>query len=215
MAVWARWQNLSSSAESVSLIPNLIFADNAASAVLGTKGVLGPVDGGKDGGVGIEVTPIVLKIKYRYLFAIPAFIAAFVLLALSVVGLVLAMWGKGTKRLGLHLRRVSPGRIFTAFLYPHQNPFQLGSKAWSQHLGVQVVDPSGEVFNTSEVMPPKPDLSPKPEDIVTESEHVDGDDHPMENERFLIYRGSERIPTPRIARKPLSPTARMSPGLGS
>jgi aspartate ammonia-lyase len=51
MAVWARWQNFSQSAETVSLIPNLIFTDNAASAVVGTKGVLGPMNAAPSGAV--------------------------------------------------------------------------------------------------------------------------------------------------------------------
>jgi len=116
IALWARWQKLSQFAETISLIPNLIFTNDAASAVVGTKGALGPMNVAPSNLVTILVTPTVPKIKCHYSFAIPAFIAAFALLALA--GIVLGVKGRRIERTRIHLRRVSPGRIFTAPPYP-------------------------------------------------------------------------------------------------
>jgi len=147
IALWARWQKLSESAETVSLISNLIFTNDAASAVVGTKGVLGPMNEAPSNLVPILVTPTVPKIKYHYPFAIPAFIAAFALLALSVAGIVLGVKGRRIERMRIHLRRVSPGRIFTAFLYPEPgvDTFILTSKEWSKEMSAKLIDLSSDV----------------------------------------------------------------------
>jgi hypothetical protein len=42
MAMWAKWQVLSSSTTTATLIPNFIFIDYTAAAVVRTKGSLGP-----------------------------------------------------------------------------------------------------------------------------------------------------------------------------
>jgi hypothetical protein len=214
MGMWARWQTLSQSAETVALIPNLIFTDNAASAVVGTKGVLGPMNAARANVVPIQVTPTIQKIKYHWPFAIPVFIVAFSLLILSVVGVVLAILGKGISILRVHLRHVSPGRIFTTFLYPEPDAFKLKGKEWSERLGTKVVDLSGDISKVAKAIPPETNLPPKTNLKITESEHPDSEDPSTENEGLLNNRGSERAQIPRIARKPLSPTARVSTASG-
>jgi len=181
IAVWARWQFLSQNAETVSLIPNLIFTDNSASAIVGTKGILGPMNVAKTNIAPIQVTPIVQKIRYHYPFAIPAFIVAFALLMLSVAGLVLAILGKRIERLRSHLWKVSPGRIFTAFMYPESDPFMLKSKEWSEKMGAQVVDLSSNVAKPAEASKPTLDLQGKIEHDVTESQRLDEEAAEVEN----------------------------------
>ncbi len=223
MAVWALWQNLSKSAEKVSLIPNLIFTDNAASAVVGTKGILGPQNAALSNLVPMLVTPTIQKIKYRYPFAIPAFIAAFVLLVLSVAALVLRIRGQTIEKLRIHLRRVSPGRIFTAFIYPEENGatlssvFLFTSKEWSQRMGAKVVDLSsdGDVEKPAVADPAeKTDLPPKPALNVTESEHGNSENFEREpaaeNEGDSNGNGVEQVQEHKIPRKNVSPTARIS-----
>lgn len=187
MAIWAQWQNLSENADTVSKIPNLIFTDNAASAVVGTKGVLGSMNAAKTNVAPIQVTPMVQKIRYHYPFAIPAFIAAFVLLALSVAGLVLAVLGKRIERLRHHLGRVSPGRIFTAFMNPESDIFVLKSGEWSEKMGAEVVDLSSNGVKPTVASKPTMDLQPKVDHDVTESEQLDeeatrGDNAEVEND---------------------------------
>ena len=124
--------------------------------------------------VPILVTPTVQKIRYHYPFAIPAFVAAFALLVLSVVGLVLAILGRGVERMRIHLRRVSPGRIFTAFLYPEEDvaaKFMLKSKEWSTRMSAKVVDLSSDVEKPAMPVPSVKDVPPKVDLNVTESEH--------------------------------------------
>lgn len=70
--MWARLQNLSSSTSTAASIPNLIFTDYAAAAVVGTKGVLGPGHAVSSNSVAIDVTLMKRSIRYHWLFAIPA-----------------------------------------------------------------------------------------------------------------------------------------------
>src|SRR4051812_18589122 len=170
MAMWAKWQSLSKSAETVAMIPNLIFTDNAASAVVGTKGILGPMNAAHSNVVPMKVTPMVQKIRYHLPFAIPAFILAFCLLTLSLAALILAILGNGTSKLSLHLRHLSPGRIFTSFLYPEADAFDMKSKDWSQRMGAKVVDFSRHGSVPPEGMTVNVNLPPKTDVIVTDSE---------------------------------------------
>jgi hypothetical protein len=210
MAVWARWQELSQRAETVSLIPNLIFTDNAASAVVGTKGVLGHLNGGTTNIVPIVTTPTVQKIKYHWPFAIPALAAAFLLFVLSIVGIVLALSGKRIERLRAHLWRVSPGRIFTAFLYPEPDTFMLKSKEWSERMGAQIVDLSKEGEKASGTVMAGTHLPAKTDHHVTESEQVDEEEAEVENDDVVSRDSREQVRTSMIPRKPVSPNARMS-----
>jgi hypothetical protein len=101
-------------------------------------------------------------------------VAAFALLVLSVTGFVLAIWGRGVERMRIHLRRVSPGRIFTAFLYPEEDlaaTFMLKSKEWSTRIGAKVVDISGDVEKPAVAVTAVTDMPPKAGLNVIESEH--------------------------------------------
>src|SRR4051794_24316254 len=57
MAMWTRWQDLTSNAKTAALIPNLIFTDVAAASIVGTKGVLGPGNNAQKNMVALPVTP--------------------------------------------------------------------------------------------------------------------------------------------------------------
>jgi len=98
MSMWVRWQNLSSSAELASLIPNLIWTDVAASAVVGTKGVLGPGNLATENQVPIMVTPTVMRIKYHYPYAIPALLTALVLFCITIAALIAVLFSHGSIR---------------------------------------------------------------------------------------------------------------------
>ena len=80
----ARWQNLSGSVELVSQIPNLIWTDVIAQAVVGTKGVLGPGNAATKNIIPISVTPTVSRVKYHWPYAVPALLAALILLLITV-----------------------------------------------------------------------------------------------------------------------------------
>jgi hypothetical protein len=146
ISMWVRWQELSKSAESVSLIPNLIFADTAASAVVGTKGVLGPGNTATANIVPIQVTPTVSRIKYHWPYGIPAFIAALILLIITIVAIITVLFGHNSiARLRLHLQRSSTGRIFTTFLFPEEpHGMTMKSGEWAKVAGKTIIDLSGE-----------------------------------------------------------------------
>lgn len=145
MAMWVRWQNLTQSADTASLIPNLIFTDTAASAIVGTKGVLGPGNTADQNVVPIFVTPFVMKIRYHYPFAIPALAAALMLVLITLLALGTACFsGASFARMRLRLQQVSPGRIYTTFLYSRPDGLTMRSKDWSKQFGKSIVDLSGQ-----------------------------------------------------------------------
>ena len=158
MAMWALWQNLTKSADTASLIPSLIWTDNAASAVVGTKGVLGPGNTAQRNLVPLAVTPTVSRIKYHWPFAIPALLVALLLLIITVLAITTALFhGAGFVRMRRHLQQISPGRIYTTFFYPEDAPMTLSSKDWSKQLGGKEIDLSGAYPMAPEatIMPPE------------------------------------------------------------
>lgn len=155
VAMWARWQNLTQSAETASLIPNLIWTDTAASAIVGTKGVLGPGNTAQQNLVPLLVTPTVSKIQYHYPFAIPALLTALMLVLISLIALAtMCFSGAGIGRMRLHLQQLSPGRIYTTFLYPGSGGLTMGTKEWRTRYGKKVVDLSGEFPAAADVLLP-------------------------------------------------------------
>lgn len=145
VSMWVRWQNLSKSAESVSRILNLIWADTAAAAVVGTKGVLGPGNTGSENVMPILVTPTVSKVKYHWPYAIPALIVALLLLIITVAAIITTIFGDNSiARLRLHLQRLSAGRIFTTFLVPERKPMTTRNKEWARGSGKTIIDLGGK-----------------------------------------------------------------------
>lgn len=144
--MWSRWQALSKSAEGIANIINLIWADTAASAVVGTKGVLGPGNTQSKNVMPILVTPTVQQVKYHLPYAIPAIIMALVLLLITAAALLIILFSHNSiSRLRLHLQSLSPGRIFTAFLTLEPNAMSMRSREWAVESGDTMIDLSGEL----------------------------------------------------------------------
>jgi hypothetical protein len=153
MAMWTRWQNLTISAETAGLIPSLVWTDNAAAAVVGTKGVLGPGNVAQHNLVPLQVTPTVSRIKYHWPFAIPALLAALLLVIITLLAfLTVCLRGAGIVRMQRHLKQISPGRIFTTFLYPEHGGSTIRSRDWSRQLGKRMIDLSGAYPMAGEMM---------------------------------------------------------------
>lgn len=145
MAVWARWQHLSNSTATAPLIPNLIFTDYAAAAVVGTKGVLGPGNAAAHNLVPLPVTPTISVIRYHWPFAIPAFLViAGLIFFTAVAAIVMLCRRHNIDRLRMHLNQLAPGRIFTAFLSPETGAMALNAEAWNRAMGKLVIDLSDE-----------------------------------------------------------------------
>jgi hypothetical protein len=151
---WVRWQQLSSSPQTATKIPNLIFTDYAAGGVVGTKGVLGPGNAGRQNAVALPVTPALLKIRYHYLFGIPAFIAALGILVATAVIFVVFVFGHGSiNKMRNHLHQTSAGRIFNTFLYPTPGGMTMGSRDWTRQMGKRGVNLLGDYPLSTEGMP--------------------------------------------------------------
>jgi hypothetical protein len=142
-ALFAKWQNLSSTAESASAIINLIWTDLAASAVVGSKGVLGDHNAGMSGQVvPITVSPIVHRIKYHIAFAIPAFILALVLFLITISTIVLSLSSKNYRPsvVRKRLNQSATGRILTTVLYPEKSNLHMNSASWVSENGSTAID---------------------------------------------------------------------------
>lgn len=166
LAMWARWKDLSSSARTASLIPNLIWTDISASAVAGTKGIKGTINGGSESNWP-RVVPFQSIVRYHYAYAVPAALAAVLLLAILCSALVMALVaGRGSlATMRRHLQQLSPGRIYTVLLLPERegSNLQMCGKDWNRRFGQCPVD-----------------LSDKRPSVVPEPSSDDGDDDDCE-----------------------------------
>ena len=191
MAMWVRWQQLSSSPQTATKIPNLIFTDFAAGGVVGTKGVLGPRNAGSQNAVTLPVTPTHLKIRYHWLFGIPAFMAAVGILLATAVAFVVLIFGHGSiSKMRAHLHQTSAGRIFTTFLYPTPGGMTMSSRDWIRQMGTRGVDLSGDYPLASGVT-----QVPVKGVKVAEYERSVSDVNSAEGERFLAgHRQTSPVP---------------------
>lgn len=146
--MWVRWQKLMSSPSTAFLIPNLIFTDYAAAAIVGTKGVLGAGNAETSNTVPVLITPTLMRIRYRWAFAVPALIILAGIILGTLAALITLLLGRGgVNKMRHSLQRLSPGRIFAGFLYPElmQGMGQgMDSKEWREKVGNTVVDLGGD-----------------------------------------------------------------------
>ena len=137
MAIFTRWQNLSSSAETSADIIKLLWTDLAASGVVGTKGVLGPLNDEEAGATSdIKVRPIDHRITYNYLYGIPAFVLGVSIILLLVTMMISMCFGRGSMhKLRLRFQQLSAGRIFASFLYADTSNLTMRSAEWARANG--------------------------------------------------------------------------------
>lgn len=141
MAIFTRWQDLSGDPERAAEIIRLMWTDLAASGIVGTKGVLGPVNNAESGEVAkIKVRPIERRITYNYLYGIPAFIVLLALFAFLALLFFSLCFGKSSfAKLRLRIQQLSPGRIFTSFLYSDSSNLTMRSSEWAHANGIKNV----------------------------------------------------------------------------
>ncbi|PVH69081.1 hypothetical protein DL98DRAFT_182905 [Cadophora sp. DSE1049] len=155
LALYAKWQNLSSSADSASRILDLVWTDLAANAVVGTKGwglnsatseqlktILKRSSSSEGNDTEQTLVPITIykkRIRYRILFAIPAFIVLAVTFAALCSVLVLAFMGRtGPGRMRKFLEATSAGRIIGKFSWAEKGAGK-GTKEWIEAVGTRRV----------------------------------------------------------------------------
>ncbi|KAE9371865.1 hypothetical protein N431DRAFT_377905 [Stipitochalara longipes BDJ] len=190
ISMWVRWQDLSKSAEGIQTIPNLIWADTAASAVVGTKGVLGPGNTGSENVMPILITPTVRQVKYHWPYAIPALVVALALLLITIVALFTLITGHNSiVTLREHLQRLSPGRIFTTLLLQEHKSMKMSSKEWARESGNTTIDLSGE-YPTVDGVVRKAETTKAPEKKEAESNH---DSEEIQEEGDEYAQGYEQV----------------------
>ncbi|KAK3346436.1 hypothetical protein B0T25DRAFT_520859 [Lasiosphaeria hispida] len=142
MSVFRRWQTMSQDAASAGGIINLMWTDVAASAVVGTRGVLGDVNSGTRPAGEILVQPIGNRITFDARFGIPA---AVLVVWLGVIVLVALLstcccGGRaGVKTLRRRIEQLSVGRVFTTFLYPQDSTLTMPAKHWRVSNGLKTI----------------------------------------------------------------------------
>jgi hypothetical protein len=156
------WKDLTKTPEGTARMINLVWTDIAANALYGSRGML-PVslppnlakraEGGKESGSETEF-PVYVRARstrYRYVYAIPAFIVLGIVVAALVGSLVALILGLGTiGRTRLYLARLSSGRVMAAFL-AKEEPVEgrdgtvaesVSTPRWLKNDGRMVVDVS-------------------------------------------------------------------------
>ncbi|KAL4868010.1 hypothetical protein BDV12DRAFT_209457 [Aspergillus spectabilis] len=128
LALYAKWQRLSQTADGAASIINLVWTNIATNAVVGTKGwglsaaassrgISSASDGPVSSSVDVPVTLYGSHIRYHIPFAIPAFVtlgATTALLALLII--LLIMRRTGINRLRTFLESTTIGRVISHFI---------------------------------------------------------------------------------------------------
>jgi hypothetical protein len=122
LAMSRKWQELSRTAATSAKILNLIWTDIATNMVVGTKGLHTPESSkrkrdGEDAGTRRmpAVTSYSRRVKYHYVYGIPAFLVLF-LMAATLLSTLFFMFCSGAKpsTMRAFLQHTSAGRFLTA-----------------------------------------------------------------------------------------------------
>lgn len=147
IAMYVKWQEYSRSVSTTAKIINLVWTDIAANSLVGTKSWIPGSDlppnlskrdglAGDDAAVRVPVTVYEHRIRYRWLFAIPAAIVLFLAALVALNALIFALLGRtGPSRVRRYLLPLSAGRIFTNFLYPGVCNGQAPTRIWIDGVG--------------------------------------------------------------------------------
>ena len=205
MAMYVKWQNLSRNANDAAKIVNLIWTDLAAAAVVGTKSAEGPR--GASDPVRIVVRPLVNKIRYHWRFGIPAFLVALLCMIIaSFATLTFIFRRHNLSKMRKHLHQTAAGRIFTSFLYPEDTNLDTSSREWSERVGKNVIDLSGD--NVLMTLLAKNNFHKGNHGGGKEGIRVGENEVPMERDGFLV----PRTPSPYGGHSPqLSPPPMQAP----
>jgi hypothetical protein len=146
LALFAKWQTLSRSAESAGTIIDLIWTDDAANAVVGTRGWGLHTSSVGTGNAQVETifeTPVAVfvtvygrTIRYHIPFAVPAFVvlaASTILLGLLIA--LLVQRRTGFARMRRMLESSSVGRVVGAVVWPEMTGTSGKTEKWIKSVG--------------------------------------------------------------------------------
>jgi hypothetical protein len=158
LAMYAKWQNFSRTADGTANVVNLIWTDIAANSVVGTKSWLpSPPPTGlqkRESQITqvavVSVTVYSRRIQYKWLFAIPAALALAIsgLIGLTTFALVVVGHARPSK-VKTYLNALSPGRILATFVYPNECDSQAPTDTWVKSVGSKKIAISKHGFPTA------------------------------------------------------------------
>jgi hypothetical protein len=140
IALYSKWQQLSTSAATAASIINMVWTDVAANAVVGTKGWAdNNVLQKRDARVAnqVPVTAYHKRVQYKIPFAFPAFVV--IATTVAVVTITVTLWAMrktGTGKLRQLLDTMSTGRTIGMFLWPESST-NLKTDAWVETVGMK------------------------------------------------------------------------------
>ena len=150
LALFAKWQTLSRSADTAGTIIDLIWTDDAANSVVGTRGQgLYTAAVGTDNTqtellfetpVQVPVTVYGRIIRYHIPFAVPAFVVLATSITLLGLMLVLLVRRKtGSARMRAMLEATSVGRVVGAGVWPEMTGTAGKTEKWIKSVGERPV----------------------------------------------------------------------------
>jgi hypothetical protein len=160
LAMYNKWQELSRDPKKAATIINLIWTDISANAVVGAKGQL-PTEPLQQLSkrelpattVKVPVTVYTRRIKFRWQYGIPAFLALFLAALVFLTALVFLCIGRASpSRIRRYLDQTSAGRIFTTFLYPADCPPGASKAQWVRLAGRKRVDIGGQILRATDAV---------------------------------------------------------------
>jgi hypothetical protein len=141
LAMWRRWQGLSSSPSTMGTIFNLVITDYLANALVGTKSRLQSTDANnldkRDGDSSnhkqetFKVTENERMIKYRVPFAVPAIVLLALLLATILVSICAVTSGRtSASKMRRYLNATSAGRLMTRAGPADEDAKSISTMSW-------------------------------------------------------------------------------------
>lgn len=189
LSLWLKWKELSASVKTVPRIISLVWTDYAASAMVGSKGVLGARNAHPDQAASINILPTVHRVGYHYAFGIPAYILLLcvIICVLMVLGSVLT--GQSSiKLVDQRLKQTSIGRVLTTMFYPDTSTFDMKGVEWSNNNGNRQLDLGvGPPMPTGDMKPPVSASSDQSGvyTAVPQMQHSSGYEYPMEHVQLI------------------------------
>ena len=150
LALFAKWQSLSRSADKAGTIVNLIWTDDAANSVVGTRGQgLRTVSVGTGNAQTESIfetptrVPIIIysrTIRYHIPFAVPAFVVlATSILLLGLMLVLLVLRKTGAARMRRMLEATSVGRVVGTGVWPETLGTAGKTNSWIKKVGERPV----------------------------------------------------------------------------
>jgi hypothetical protein len=134
MSLWLKWRDLSRSADSASTILKLLWTDFVASAVVGTKGVLGARNAQPEHAADVSVVPLVHRIRYRWRYGIPAFLLLACMALIAAVAALSLLTGRSNiEKIRYRVNQTSLGRVLTTLFDPQSSNFAMSTADWSKN----------------------------------------------------------------------------------